>query len=152
MVELAHILGADVTATIRTDAARDLVTELGADHIIDTRTTDFADTDTTFDVVVDTVGGKTLERSFGVLRAGGRLITLSAPPPEGMAEAYEVEATFFIVAPNHSQLTQLAGLVDEGRLHVAIAATFPLAQGRAAFESGSAPHRRPGKTVLTVRD
>ncbi len=151
-VELAHSLGADVTTTVRSDAARDLVTELGADHVIDTRTEDFDTAAAAYDVVVDTVGGQTLERSFSVLRPRGRLITLSAPPPDGMAEAYEVNATFFIVSPNREQLARLAGLVDEGRLHIAIAGTFDLQNGRAAFESGRAPHRRPGKTVLIVRE
>jgi NADPH:quinone reductase-like Zn-dependent oxidoreductase len=54
--------------------------------------------------------------------------------------------------PDGDQLTHLAELVDSSRLQVAIADTFPLRDGRAAFESGSQPHRRPGKTVLTVRD
>jgi NADPH:quinone reductase-like Zn-dependent oxidoreductase len=38
-----------------------------------------------YDVVIDTVGGKTLEHAFAVLRRGGRLVTLSAPPPAGKA-------------------------------------------------------------------
>ena len=79
-----------------------------------------------------------------MLRPGGRLVTLSAPPPPG------VTATFFIVTPNRDQLAELAALVDSGRLHVQIAETFPLAEGRAAFESGRRPKRRPGKTVLVV--
>jgi NADPH:quinone reductase-like Zn-dependent oxidoreductase len=55
------------------------------------------------------------------------------------------------VTPNREQLVQLAALVDGGQLHVEIAATFPLAQGREAFESGHRTGRRPGKTVLVVR-
>ena len=61
-------------------------------------------------------------------------------------------ATFFIVAPDRGQLIKLAELVDADRLHVAIADTFALRDGRAAFESGHRPSRRPGKTVLVVRD
>ena len=57
-----------------------------------------------YDVVIDTIGGDTLARSFAVLRPGGRLVTLSAPPPDGMADEYGVTATFFIVTPNHEQL------------------------------------------------
>jgi NADPH:quinone reductase-like Zn-dependent oxidoreductase len=56
------------------------------------------------------------------------------------------------VTPDREQLTRLARYVDDDRLHVAIADTFRLEQGRAAFESGRQPHRRPGKTVLVVRD
>jgi NADPH:quinone reductase-like Zn-dependent oxidoreductase len=150
-VELAGILGADVTTTVRSDAHA-LVTGLGANHVIDTRTEDFAEDDPVYDVVVDTVGGETLDRSFTVLRPGGRLVTLSAPPPAGRAEEFGVTATFFIVVPDRGQLIKLAKLVDADRLHVAIAETFPLREGRAAFESGRRAHRHPGKTVLSVRD
>ena len=151
-VELATGLGVEVSTTVRSDAAHELVSRLGATHVIDTRTQDFDEADAEYDVVIDTVGGQALERAFTVLRPRGRLVTLSAPPPDGMAEAYEVAATFFIVTPDRDQLRRLAELVDGSRLHVAIAATFPLTQGRAAFESGRAAHRRPGKTVLFVRD
>ena len=150
-VQLAAILGADVTATIRNDSG-ELVRGFGARQVIDVRTGAFDEAGGAYDVVIDTVGGQTLDRSFGVLRRGGRLVTLSAPPPKDRAAEYGVTATFFIVSPNRSQLAELAALVDEGRLHVEIAQTFPLAEGRAAFESGARPGRRPGKTVLLVRD
>ncbi|MFV8316628.1 NADP-dependent oxidoreductase [Mycobacterium sp. 23] len=150
-VQLAARLGAEVTATVRSDT-RELVRGFGARHVIDTRTDDFDDAGAAYDVVIDTVGGETLDRSFGVLRRGGRLVTLSAPPPPGKDTEFGVTATFFIVIADRRQLTELAQLVDGGRLHVEIARTFPLAQGREAFESGSRPGRRAGKTVLVVRD
>jgi NADPH:quinone reductase-like Zn-dependent oxidoreductase len=56
------------------------------------------------------------------------------------------------VTPNREQLSELAGLVDAGRLHVEIAATYPLNRGREAFESGQRPGRRAGKTVIVVRE
>ncbi|MDP7735937.1 NADP-dependent oxidoreductase [Mycobacterium paragordonae] len=150
-VQLAAQLGAEVTATVRSDT-RDLVQGFGARRVIDTRTEAFDETGANYDVVIDTVGGQTLDRSFGVLRRGGRLVTLSAPPPPGRADEIGVTATFFIVTANRVQLAELAELVDRGRLHVEIARTFPLAEGREAFESGSRPGRRAGKTVLVVRD
>ena len=150
-VELAGDLGADVTATVRSDD-HELIRGLGARRVIDTRTEAFDAEGEHYDVVVDTVGGQTLERSFAVLRPGGRLVTLSAPPPEGMADEFGVVATFFIVVPDHGQLVRLAEYVDAGRLHVAIAATFPLTEGRRAFASGGERPRKPGKTVLVVRE
>ena len=150
-VQLAAILGTEVTTTVRSDS-HELVTKLGAHHVIDTRTERFDGEDAIFDVVIDTVGGETLDRSFEILRPGGRLVTLSAPPSPGKAEAFEVDATFFIVVPDHAGLTHLAELVDNSRLHVALAGTFPLEDGRIAFQSGLQPERRPGKTVLTIRD
>ncbi|MGZ4577015.1 MAG: NADP-dependent oxidoreductase [Mycobacterium sp.] len=148
-VQLAAMRGARVTATVRSDAG-DLVRGYGAVRVIDVRTETFDDA--VYDVVIDTVGGETLDRSFPVLRRGGRLVTLSAPPPAGRADEYGVTATFFIVTPNRDQLTELAVLVDSGRLHVEIAQTFPLDRGREAFESGRRPGRRAGKTVIVVRD
>ncbi|SOJ54307.1 2-haloacrylate reductase [Mycobacterium simulans] len=150
-VQLAAIRGADVTATVRSDAV-DLVRGFGAQRVIDVRAEAFEDAGATFDVVVDTVGGDTLDRSFAVLRPGGRLVTLSAPPPAGKADEYGISATFFIVIPDRGQLTELASMVDSGRLHVEIAATFPLDRGREAFESGRRPGHRAGKTVIVVRE
>ncbi|OBI88271.1 NADP-dependent oxidoreductase [Mycobacterium sp. 1245805.9] len=150
-VQLAAILGARVTATVRSDAG-ELLRGLGAARVIDVRSEAFDEGGAAYDVVIDTVGGQTLDRSFGVLRRGGRLVTLSAPPPAGKADEYGVSATFFIVTPNGDQLAELAAFVDGGRLHVEIAATFPLDRGREAFESGRLPRRRAGKTVLVVRD
>lgn len=150
-VQLAAALGARVTATVRSDA-RELVGGFGAQRVIDVRTEAFDADGPAYDVVVDTVGGETLDRSFGVLRPGGRLITLSAPPPAGKADEHGVTATFFIVRPDRDQLAELAARVDQGRLRVEIARTFPLERGREAFESGRQPGRQPGKTVLVVRD
>jgi NADPH:quinone reductase-like Zn-dependent oxidoreductase len=153
-VQLAVMLGARVTATVRSDAA-ELLRSFGAERIVDVRTEAFDAGGAAYDVVIDTVGGPTLDRSFGVLRSGGRLVTLSAPPPPGKADEYGVTAVFFIVTADRAQLAELAALVDGKRLRVEIAQTFPLGRGREAFESGRrsgpSPDRRPGKTVLIVR-
>jgi NADPH:quinone reductase-like Zn-dependent oxidoreductase len=150
-VQLAHVFGAVVTATVRSDVT-ELVRGFGADHVIDTRAEAVEDAGPSYDVVIDTVGGETSEGAFAVLRPGGRLVNLSAPPPAGKADEFGVSAVFFIVASDHDQLAKLAELVDTSGLQVAIADTFPLAEGRAAFESGRATNRRAGKTVLVVRD
>jgi NADPH:quinone reductase-like Zn-dependent oxidoreductase len=148
-VQLARATGARVTATARAaDVA--LVRRLGAERVVDHEREAFEADGRVFDVVLDTVGGDTLDRSYGVLRPGGRLITLQAPPDQERARAAGVDAVFFIVTPARDELARIAGLVDAGRLEVLVAATFPLAGGRAAFESGRDPHRRPGKTVLVV--
>jgi len=149
-IQLAARLGAEVITTVRTDVA-DVMAELGATTVIDSRTEQFDGSDAEYDVVIDTVGGATLDRSFAIVRPGGRLVTLSAPPPPGKAEAFGITATFFIVTPDRAQLAQLAELVDAGGMNIAVAGTFPLQDVRAAFESGRQPNRRPGKTVLVVR-
>lgn len=150
-VQLAHAAGAHVKATAR---GRDttLVERLGAERVIDYEREAFDQAGRSFDVVLDTVGGETLERSFGVLRPGGRLVTLQAPPSQDQARQAGVTAVFFIVTPERGELAELAALADAGRLEVLIAARYPLSAGRAAFESAHDPPRRPGKTVLVVKD
>jgi NADPH:quinone reductase-like Zn-dependent oxidoreductase len=150
-VQLAAHLGAEVSATVRSNAV-ELVRNLGARKVIDVRTDAVDDGQAAYDVVIDTVGGSTLQHLFGVLRGGGRLVTLPAPVPVGDADEYDFAAMFFVVTPDRDELAELATLVDSGRLHVEIASTFPLIRGREAFESGQRPDRRPGKTVIVVRD
>jgi NADPH:quinone reductase-like Zn-dependent oxidoreductase len=90
-----------------------------------------------------------LDRSYGVLRRGGRLVTLGAPPSAETADRYGVRAMFFVVRPDHDELARLAQLVDDARLQPVVSQTFPLAEGRRAYESGR-QSRRPGKTILVV--
>ena len=149
-VQLAAARAAHVTATCAADD-RDRVRSLGAERALDFRAEAFDEQPGVFDVVIDTVGGETLNRSFPVVRRGGRLVTLQAPPPAQLAERYGISASFFVVSPDRAELSALADMVDAGDLAVAIAATFPLSDGRTAFESRNALERPPGKTVLVVR-
>ncbi|WP_029135694.1 NADP-dependent oxidoreductase [Nakamurella lactea] len=151
VTQIAARLGARVTATAFTaDVAH--VLRLGAHRVIDVATQQFDATPAAFDVVIDTVGGATLERSYPVLVAGGRLVTLQAPPSAEMVARHGIQGLFFVVSPNRDELSALAAMVDAGELEVKIASTFPLSAGRAAFESGAHFDRPPGKTVLLVRD
>ena len=102
------------------------------------------------DVVIDTVGGQVLADSFALLRRGGRLITLGAPPDQELAARHGVHAVFFVVQPDRGQLAKLAELVDEGQLRPVVSQAFPLADGRQAYQS-RAQARPPGKTVLIIR-
>lgn len=150
VVQLAAALGGRVEATAR-GADVDFVRTLGASRVFDFEAERFDAEKEAYDVVVDPVGGDTLDRSFVVLRRGGRLVTLLAPPSQEKAREYGVSADFFIVAPDRDELTTLARLLDGGRLRVTISQTFPLSRGREAFEAGATRTRTPGKTVLTVR-
>lgn len=145
-VQVAAYLGAEVTTTVRGDVAEEVL-QMGARYVVDVRAEPVPER--TYDVVVDTVGGATLDAAFAYARIGGRLVTLSAPPPVGRAEQFGVSATFFVVTPDREQLVHLTEMVDAGRLRVPIAGTYPLQAGREAYESGRR-HRRPGKTVLTI--
>jgi NADPH:quinone reductase-like Zn-dependent oxidoreductase len=144
-VQLAAALGGQVSATGREhDGA--FVRDLGAQAFIGAGTA----VPDRFDVVIDTVGGAVLEASYDLLRPGGRLVTLGGPPSPDKAAARGARAMFFVVTPDAAELARLAGLVDDGRLRAVVSQTFPLSEGRRAFESAHEP-RPPGKTVLIVR-
>jgi len=100
-VQLAHLGGAYVIATV---AGRDIefVKQLGADEAIDYAGTPFEGLGQEVDVVFDSVGGDTLERSWSVLKSGGRMVTIAADSEA--ATDQRVKDAFFIVEPNQKQL------------------------------------------------
>ena len=151
VTQLAVALGARVTATVHAPDAEHVLA-LGAERAISPEPESLEAEKGAFDAVIDAVGKETPEGLFAALRRGGRLITLQEPPSQEMADKYGVTALFFVVTANRDRLSQVADMIDTGKLKVSVAATFPLAEGRAAYQSGASRRRRPGKTVLVVRD
>ncbi|MCH6166010.1 zinc-binding dehydrogenase, partial [Pseudonocardia alaniniphila] len=130
----------------------DYVRSLGADRVIDTDRQPLDAQTGVFDVVIDAVGREVPEALFTALRRGGRLITLQEPPSQELADEYGITALFFVVTADQNSLARIADMIDNDRLKVGVAAMFPLAEGRAAYESGTVRRAHPGKTVLTVQD
>lgn len=147
-VQFARVMGATVYATASGDD-KDYVQALGANTMIDYKTEEFEEIAQGMDVVLDTQGGETQERSWGVLKPGGLLISFSAPPDAEAAKAHGVRAHFMSVEPNAAQLGQIAGLIDEGRVQTRVGLTLPLAEARQAHER-LAQGGTHGKIVLTV--
>jgi NADPH:quinone reductase-like Zn-dependent oxidoreductase len=100
------------------------------------------------DVVFDTVGGETLERSWSVLKRGGRMITIAADS-EATADD-RVKQAFFIVEPNREQLIRVGDLLDAGRLRTAVDAVLPLREAAAAYTGTVKERRGRGKLVVAV--
>jgi NADPH:quinone reductase-like Zn-dependent oxidoreductase len=151
VTQLAAALGASVTAAVHAPDAEHVL-GLGAERVITNEQESLDAEKGAFDAVIDAVGRETPESLFAALRRGGRLITLQEPPSQEMADKYGVTALFFVVTANRDRLARVADMIDTGKLKVSVAATFPLADGRAAYESGASRRPRPGKTVLVVRD
>jgi NADPH:quinone reductase-like Zn-dependent oxidoreductase len=151
VTQLATALGARVTATVHAPDAEHVLA-LGAERVISPEEESLEAEKGAFDAVIDAVGQETPEGLFAALRRGGRLITLQEPPSQEMADKYGATALFFVVTANRDRLAQLADMIDTGKLKVSVAATFPLAEGRAAYQSGASRRHRPGKTVLVVRN
>jgi NADPH:quinone reductase-like Zn-dependent oxidoreductase len=78
-VQLAKWKGTYVIATASTKN-QELLRKLGADDTIDYTTQKFEDVAHEIDIVLDTIGGETQERSWLVLNKGGALISLVEPP------------------------------------------------------------------------
>ncbi len=147
-VQLAHWVGANVigTASARN---RDFLRELGADEVIDYTSTRFEDMLHDVDIVLDTIGGDTMERSWSVLKKGGLLVSVFSPPPKEQAKAHGVRALFFVVQPNRAELIQIGDLIDAGQVQPVIETVFPLSEARQAFERALSGHTR-GKIILRV--
>ncbi len=150
-VQLAHWAGAHVIATASAHN-RDFLYKLGADEVIDYTTTRFEKVMHNVDVVFDTVGGDTMERSWQVVKPGGILVSVVSPRPSfEEAKQYGVRSAWFVVEPNREQLIQLGTLIDMGKMQPIIDTVLPLSQARQAYEQGAGGHTR-GKIVLRVVD
>ena len=141
-VQLAADAGARVIGTGRAED-RDTVLGIGADVFVDLQGERLEDAGEV-DVVLDVIGGDVLDRSAALVRPGGTLVTVAAPPK---VRPLDGRAIFFIVEPDRGRLVELARRVQDGRLRPIIGAVHPLAEAPAAF----APTRRtPGKTIVEV--
>jgi NADPH:quinone reductase-like Zn-dependent oxidoreductase len=147
-VQLAHWKGARVLATASTDNQA-FLKQLGADVAIDYKTQKFEDVAKDVDVVLDTVGGDTAARSFGVLKKGGILVSIVGQPPQDKAKAAGVRAAGILVQPSGAQLREIAGLVDSGALKPVVTRELPLQDAAKAHELIESGHTR-GKIVLTT--
>jgi NADPH:quinone reductase-like Zn-dependent oxidoreductase len=141
--QLARRRGAHVLATV-TGASGEAARALGAHETIDGRGSRVEEAVEPVDLVFDTVGGELLASSHGLLRKGGRLVSIAEEPAAG-------SGTYFVVEPNREELSEIARLVDAGELRVVVDSVFPLADARAAFERSLTRGKR-GKVVLRVRD
>jgi NADPH:quinone reductase-like Zn-dependent oxidoreductase len=143
-VQLAREAGAQVIGTGRA-GDRDVALGLGAQAFLDLDAGDLGRAGEV-DVVFDVIGGDILERSTELVRPGGTLVTIAAPPA---AQPREGRAIFFVVEPDRARLADLAQRVRAGRLNPIVGGVRPLSETAAAF---ARHHRTPGKTIIQVAD
>ena len=150
-VQLARWAGAQVIATASA-RNRDFLRDLGATGVIDYTTTRFEDVVRSVDVVFDTVGGGTLQRSWQVVKPGGMLVSIVSPRPSAdVAKGHDARFAWFVVEPNGEQLIQIGTLIDAGHIRPIIETALPLAEAREAYKQAAKGHTR-GKIVLRVVD
>jgi NADPH:quinone reductase-like Zn-dependent oxidoreductase len=146
-VQLARWRGARVIATASARNA-DFVRQLGAEDVIDYGATPFENVVRDVDVVLDTIGGTTTEKSWSVLRRNGLLVTLVRQPSDWTAQR-AARGLFILVEPRRTELNELSGLIDAGIIRTNVEAVLPLDRAREAYERGIREHPR-GKLVLAV--
>ena len=152
-VQLAKDHGAVVWATA-SGRNKKYVHDLGAFEVVDYTQVNFGDAILSqypdgVDVVFDCLGGEVLQKSAEIVRKGGRLITI-VDDPTGLARS-DIHKEFVFVAPNSFQLTELARMVEQGRLKTYLSQVFPfgLDGARKAHELSESGHTR-GKMVLVL--
>jgi NADPH:quinone reductase-like Zn-dependent oxidoreductase len=148
-IQFAKHIGARVITTASA-ANHGYVRALGADEVIDYNAHDFTKATPWCDAVLDTVGGDVADRSFAVLRPGGRAAFIAsgsqAPtPPRG-----DVQALRPNIVRDRPHLERLIALLEEGAMLVPEVTRFPLSDAAAAHRVSEARHFR-GKLVLVVR-
>ncbi|MBD0420281.1 NADP-dependent oxidoreductase [Streptomyces sp. TRM S81-3] len=150
-IQIAKALGAHVTTTA-SGSKREFVEGFGPDEVIDYTAVDFTDAVRDIDVVLDTIGGDTVERSLRVLRPGGHLVTATAEDDPGLIAKYEAAGMRFsgiAVDPDPVALRGLVDLVEQGKLRVHVQETFPFEHVADAHRLLDSGHLQ-GKLVLTL--
>jgi NADPH:quinone reductase-like Zn-dependent oxidoreductase len=147
-VQFAKACGSSVVATASGEDIG-MLKELGADEVIDYKHERFEDEARDIDLVLDLVAGETQERSWSVLKDGGRMVSTLAQPSEEKAAAHHANGVVFMARPRGDELTEISRLIDNGEVSVIVSAKLPLGEARIAHEKLEHEHTR-GKLVLTV--
>ncbi|MBB4593184.1 NADP-dependent oxidoreductase [Xanthomonas cannabis] len=172
-IQLAKQIGAHVGTTTSTGNVP-LVRSLGADEVIDYKTQKFEKLLSGYDVVLGTTKGDTLEKSLGILRTGGKIISLVGPLDAAFARARrlnglltlvfglmsrkikrlakkrDVSYAFLFVRPDGAQLAKLGELLEAERIRPVIDTVFAFDQAKQALEY-LAQGRAKGKVVVKIR-
>lgn len=172
-IQLAKLMGATV-ATTASDASRELVSSLGADEIVNYRTDQFEDILENYDAVFDTLGGEALEKSFTVLKEGGKIVSISGLPNARFAKErglgfiktillslvsrkltqlekkHNVHYRYLFMKSSGEQLRIIADLIESGQIKTVIDKVFPFENAQEAIEY-SESGRAKGKIILKIK-
>jgi NADPH:quinone reductase-like Zn-dependent oxidoreductase len=143
VTQLAREAGAYVIGTGRA-ADREKALDFGAQEFVDLDNDALEDVGGV-DLVFDVIGGEIQKRSANLIRAGGTLVTVVAPPEARPADGLAVD---FVVESDRSQLGEIVQRVRDGRLRTNIGNVATLDDAIAALNPTG---RRNGKTIIRMR-
>ena len=171
-IQLAKHLGAKVGTTTSTGNV-ELVSRLGADEVVDYKKQDFEKLLRGYDAVLGTVRGDAIEKSIGILKAGGAVVSLVGPLDVAFARARrlnfiltcvfalmgrkimrlakrrDVAYSFLFARPDGDQLAQIGKLLEAQRIRPVIDKVFPFEQAKEALDY-LALGRAKGKVVVRI--
>jgi NADPH:quinone reductase-like Zn-dependent oxidoreductase len=172
-IQLAKHIGATVATTTSTENV-DLVRSLGADVVVDYKKEDFTKVLNDYDVVLNSLGKDTLEKSLQVLKPGGKLISISGPPDIAFAKEsglnwflqqimrllsfgirrkakrHGISYSFVFMRANGEQLSKITSLLESGVVLQVVDRIFPFQATNEAMDY-LATGRAKGKVVISVR-
>ncbi|KAB7671195.1 NADP-dependent oxidoreductase [Bacillus sp. B1-b2] len=172
-IQLAKLMGATVTTTA-SDAGSNLVKSLGTDEIINYKTEKFEEILKNYDAVFDTLGGETLEKSFEVIKSGGKIVSVSGLPNARFGKEYgsgffktllfsiasnkltafekkhNVPYTFLFMKPSGEQLRIIANFIETGKIKPIIDKVFPFEEAQKAMDYAETG-RAKGKIIVKIR-
>jgi alcohol dehydrogenase len=148
-IQIAKGLGAYVAVTATSESV-EFVKQLGADEVVDYKTTDFTEVLSDYDAVFDTVGGEVFTKSLAILKQGGIAVSMAAQADEARVAELGVTAISQQTRVTTELLDELSQFVEAGTVRALIDKVFSLDQIKEAFEAREAGDVRT-KIVIEIK-
>ena len=132
-------------------ANQDLLKQLGVDQAIDYTKTKFEDVVKDVDVVLEATRSDAMARSYGVVKKGGIIVSITGPPDAAELQKHEIRGSGVMAHPDANVLEELAKLINAKKITPIVSQVFPLAEASKAHQQIETRHTR-GKIVLKVAD
>ena len=149
-IQIAKARGAKVIATAST-AHQDLLKQLQVDQAIDYTTTKFEDMVKDVDVVLNCVRAEALARSYGVVKKGGIIVSITDEPDQTECAKHGIRGSRLGAHPDANVLEELTKLIEAGKMKPIVSQTLPLADASKAHQQIET-HHTLGKIVLKVKE
>jgi NADPH:quinone reductase-like Zn-dependent oxidoreductase len=149
-IQIAKARGAKVIATASTPN-QDLLKQLGTDQPIDYTKTKFEDVVKDVDVVLEATRSDSMARSYGVVKKGGFVVSITGEPDQAQLHQHGLRGTSIMAHPDANVLNELTKLIEAKKLVPIVSQVFPLSDANKAHQQIETRHTR-GKIVLKVAE